>query len=217
MEYEKSKISNQLKEKNINATLFIGNLDQKINEEILWELFLQIGPIATLILPRDKIDFHHFGYCFIEYESQMDCDYAIKLFNPLKLFNKTITINKLNNNATLFEVGATIFIGNLSKTVNEKVFLYVIKLLYDSFSHFGVITKTPKILNSYISKKTKRFGLITYGSFESSDAAIYAMNGQYFSGRVIYVSYAYLDNSSIVTPKKIQNMATLPKDYFRKI
>jgi len=70
-------------------------------------------------------------------------------------------------------------------------------LLYDSFSNFGVITKTPKILNSYMAKKIKRFGIVTYGSFESSDAAIYAMNGQYFSGRVIYVSYAYSDNSSI--------------------
>lgn len=71
------------------------------------------------------------------------------------------------------------------------------KLLYDSFSNFGVITKMPKILNSYKSKKIKRFGIVTYGSFESSDAAIYAMNGQYFSGCIIYVSYAYLGSSSL--------------------
>lgn len=31
MDSEKGKISNQLKEKNINATLFIGNLDYKVN------------------------------------------------------------------------------------------------------------------------------------------------------------------------------------------
>jgi len=76
MDFEKGKITNQLKEKNINATLFIGNIDQKVNEEILWELFIQTGPIATLILPRDKVDFHHFGYCFVEYESVVDCDYV---------------------------------------------------------------------------------------------------------------------------------------------
>jgi len=204
MDFEKGKITNQLKEKNINATLFIGNIDQKVNEEILWELFIQTGPIATLILPRDKVDFHHFGYCFVEYESVVDCDYTVKIFNPLKLYNKFITISKLNNNTTMFEVGATIFIGNLSKDVTEK-------LLYDSFSNFGVITKTPKILNSYMAKKIKRFGIVTYGSFESSDAAIYAMNGQYFSGRVIYVSYAYSDNSST------SNTAVLPKDCFPKI
>jgi len=46
MDFEKGKITNQLKEKNINATLFIGNIDQKVNEEILWELFIQTGPIG---------------------------------------------------------------------------------------------------------------------------------------------------------------------------
>ena len=30
MNFEKGKITNQLKEKNINATLFISNIDQKV-------------------------------------------------------------------------------------------------------------------------------------------------------------------------------------------
>ena len=68
-----------------------------------------------------------------------------------------------------------------------------------------------------MTKKTKKFGIITYGSFEASDAAIYAMNGQYFSGRVIYVSYAYLNNSSFYFFYKITNMVISPKDYSRKI
>jgi len=49
---------------------------------------------------------------------------TVKIFNPLKLYNKFITISKLNNNTTMFEVGATIFIGNLSKDVTEKVFFF---------------------------------------------------------------------------------------------
>lgn len=44
------------------------------------------------------------------------------------------------------DVGANIFIGNLDPEIDEK-------LLYDTFSAFGVILQTPKVSN-YNVKKT---------------------------------------------------------------
>ena len=41
------------------------------------------------------------------------------------------------------DVGANIFIGNLDPEVDEK-------LLYDTFSAFGVILQTPKVGNNFI-------------------------------------------------------------------
>jgi splicing factor 3B subunit 4 len=41
----------------------------------------------------------------------------------------------------------------------------------------------------------KNFGFISYDSFESSDAAIQAMNGQFLSNRPISVSYAFKKES----------------------
>lgn len=41
------------------------------------------------------------------------------------------------------DVGANIFIGNLDPEVDEK-------LLYDTFSAFGVILQTPKVFNKYL-------------------------------------------------------------------
>lgn len=82
------------------------------------------------------------------------------------------------------DVGANLFIGNLDAEVDEK-------LLYDAFSTFGVIVSTPKIMRDPDTGASKGFGFVSYDSFEASDAAIQAMNGQYLGGRPISVNYAY--------------------------
>lgn len=46
-------------ERNQEATLYIGNIDLKVNEEILWELFTQCGPVVNVHIPRDKITGDH--------------------------------------------------------------------------------------------------------------------------------------------------------------
>lgn len=46
-------------ERNQEATIYIGNVDLKVNEEILWELFVQCGPVVNVHIPRDKITGDH--------------------------------------------------------------------------------------------------------------------------------------------------------------
>ncbi len=41
----------------------------------------------------------------------------------------------------------------------------------------------------------KGFGFVQYDNFESADAAIEAMNGQYLMNKVITVTYAYKKDS----------------------
>ena len=64
------------------------------------------------------------------------------------------------------------YLGNLDPEVDEK-------LLYDTFSAFGVILTTPKIQRDPETGNSKGFAFINYASFEASDAAIEAMNGKY--------------------------------------
>jgi splicing factor 3B subunit 4 len=65
------------------------------------------------------------------------------------------------------------------------------KLLYDTFSAFGVIAQTPKIMRDPDTGNSRGFGFVSYDSFEASDAAIEAMNGQFLCNRPISVTYAY--------------------------
>lgn len=170
-------------ERNQEATLYIGNCDQRVNEEILWELFLQCGPVVSVQMPRDKITTEHQGYGFVEFKSEEDADYAIKIMHMTKLYGKPIKVNKASQDKRTQEVGANIWIGNLDPDVDEK-------MLFDTFNSFGLILST-KITRDPETGESKGHGFVSYDSFESADAAIEAMNGQYFSNRTIKVQYAF--------------------------
>jgi splicing factor 3B subunit 4 len=72
------------------------------------------------------------------------------------------------------------------------------KLLYDTFSAFGTLTETPKIMRDADTGLHKGCGFVSYDSFESSDLAIECMNQQYLCNRAIQVYiYIYLRCSII--------------------
>lgn len=139
-------------------------------------------------MPKDRVTQLHQGYGFVEFLSEEDADYAIKIMNMIKLYGKPIRVNKASAHQKNLDVGANIFIGNLDPEVDEK-------LLYDTFSAFGVILQTPKIMRDPETGNSKGFAFINFASFEASDAAMDAMNGQYLCNRPITVSYAFKKDS----------------------
>jgi len=43
----------------IDATIYVGGLDEKVNESILWELFVQAGPVVNVHMPKDRVTALH--------------------------------------------------------------------------------------------------------------------------------------------------------------
>ncbi|VDO94382.1 unnamed protein product [Soboliphyme baturini] len=173
-----------IQERNQDATIYVGGLDEKVSETILWELFVQGGPVVSVHMPKDRITNQHQGYGFVEFMGEEDADYAIKIMNMIKLYGKPIRVNKASAHQKNLDIGANIFIGNLDPEVDEK-------LLYDTFSAFGIILQVPKIMRDPDTGNSKGFAFINFASFEASDAAIEAMNGQYLCNRPITASYAF--------------------------
>lgn len=66
-----------------------------MSETILWELFVQAGPVVNVHMPKDRITQNHQGYGFVEFMSEEDADYAIKIMNMIKLYGKPIRVNKV--------------------------------------------------------------------------------------------------------------------------
>ena len=85
-------------------------------------------------------------------------------------------------------ISASILVDNLDPEVDEK-------LLDEKFSVFGVLLLKPKIQRDFETGNSEGFAFIKYASFEASDAAIEAMNGQYLCNRAISVSYAFKKDS----------------------
>ncbi len=64
----------------------------------------------------------------------------------------------------------------------------MMQLLYDTFSAFGVVVATPKIMRDPDTGGSRGFGFVGYDCFEASDAAIEAMSGQYLCNRHVHLS-----------------------------
>ncbi|KAJ1946093.1 Spliceosome-associated protein 49, partial [Linderina macrospora] len=117
-------------ERNQEASVYIGNLDDRVTDELIWELMTQAGPVTNVHLPKDRVTQSTQGYGFCEFQSSDDADYAVKLLNMIKLFGKPIRVNKSSADRRTQDIGAILFIGNLDPDVDEK-------LLYDTFGAFG--------------------------------------------------------------------------------
>ncbi len=173
-------------ERNQDCTLHISNLDNKVDEEILYELFIQCGPVVSLHLPKDKVTKTHQGFAFLEFRNESDCNYAIKIMNLIKVYGKPIKLSKASTDKRITNIGANIFVGNLSKDIDDKI-------LRNIFSNFGTVVNLRLIEDK---TKTKQHALIDYSSFESSDNAIKSMNEQMLYGKKLVVEYALKPNSS---------------------
>jgi len=183
-----------------DSTLYVGNLDERCTDSLVWELMLQVGPIINVHLPKDRVTQSHQGYGFVEFGSEEDADYAAKIMNQIRLWGKPIRVNKasadkrgasgggvaLGENGGLGGgqgVGAELFVGNLDTMVDEKV-------LFETFSRFGPLIAPPKVARDD-SNLSKGYGFISYADFEASDDAITNMHGQYLMNKEITVQYAY--------------------------
>ncbi|KAF9892193.1 hypothetical protein FE257_002599 [Aspergillus nanangensis] len=166
-------------EQDKEATVYVGNLDERVTDSLVWELMLQAGRIVNVHLPKDRVTQSHQGYGFVEFISEEDAEYASRIMNGIRLYGKPIRVNKASaDKQKSVEIGAELFIGNLDPMVSEQV-------LYDTFSRFGnLIARDDNNLS-------KGYGFVSFGDFESSDGAITNMNGQYLMNKQISVQYAY--------------------------
>jgi splicing factor 3B subunit 4 len=183
-------LSTQQSDRNPEATCFVGSIDLQVTEEILWELCVQVGPVVSVYMPKDRVTGEHQGYGFVEFKSAEDSSYAIKTLNMIKLYGKPIRVAPAQQaEKDAMDVGANIFVGNLDADVDET-------LLHTTFSAFGGMAKNPKVMRDPETGVSKGFGFVSFADFESSDQAIEVMDGQFLGGRPIQVNYAFKKDKS---------------------
>ncbi|KAK7206757.1 RNA-binding domain-containing protein [Myxozyma melibiosi] len=171
-------------ERNQEATVYVGNLDEQVTDALIWELMLQAGPVVNVHLPKDRITQQHQGFGFCEFQSEQDADYAAQIMNQIRLFGKPIRVNKASaNKQRNLDVGAELFVGNLDPLVDER-------MLSDTFSRFGALISPAKVARNEAGE-SKGYGFVSFDSFEASDAAIEGMNNQFLMTKQCTVTYAF--------------------------
>lgn len=180
----------QENERNLNASIYVGNLDPQITEPLLYELFIQVGPVRLLNLPKDRVLRTHQGFGFVEFNTSEDASYVLNVLNGVRLFGKTLKMKKTDHSTTqggdlkpIMSVGARLFVKNLSPLVDEKY-------LRETFSRFGNLIEPPLIVKDE-NGVSKGHGFIEYDDFENSDMAIAKMDGMLLMNNRILLAYAY--------------------------
>ncbi|KAL8292888.1 hypothetical protein RQP46_000582 [Phenoliferia psychrophenolica] len=175
---------NKQEDRNQEATVYMGNLDERCTDALIWELMLQAGPVVNVHLPKDRISMSHQGYGFCEFLTEDDAEYACKIMNQIKLYGKPIRVNKASSDRKQLDIGANLFVGNLDPNVDER-------MLFDTFMSFGTLVQPAKISRDTTTGASKGYGFISFDSFEASDAAIESMNNQFLMNKPVTVGYAF--------------------------
>ncbi|GJD07459.1 Splicing factor 3B subunit 4 [Galdieria sulphuraria] len=110
--------------------------------------------------------------------------FKVMVLNMVRVYAKPLRLQQASTDKRSMDIGANLFVGNLSQEVDEK-------LLYDTFSAFGAIIETPHIMRDPETGESKGYGFIKFDSFEASDAAIETMNGQFLGNNQVTVQYAF--------------------------
>lgn len=169
---------------NQDATIFVSDLTQNVTEDILWELFLQMGPVVSVQIPKDKEKDVKNGYAFVEMATEEDARYAVQILNGIPLFSspmKVTTSNAIKEDED--DYPAKLFVSGLAPSITDME-------LTSFFSQFGKVI-SAKVVIDPSSGISNGHAFVTYSKFDESDIAIANANGQYFNGQAISVCYAY--------------------------
>ncbi|XP_037401900.1 RNA binding motif protein 11 isoform X3 [Pygocentrus nattereri] len=78
-------------QRDIDKTVFVSNLHSCVREEILYELFLQAGPVKKVVIPRDR-EGHQRSFGFVYYKHAEAVPYAIELLDGIWLYGRPISL-----------------------------------------------------------------------------------------------------------------------------
>ncbi|KAG2497432.1 hypothetical protein HYH03_004587 [Edaphochlamys debaryana] len=78
---------------NPKTTLYVGGLEETVNDATLHAAFLPFGEIKEVNIPLDHATGTHRGFGFVEYEDKEDAAAAIDNMHNAELFGRVLKVN----------------------------------------------------------------------------------------------------------------------------
>lgn len=76
----------------VDRTLWVGNLSEKVNDELLYELFLQAGPLDKVVIPREKDGGRQKNFAFVTFSHDVSVPYTIQMMDGMQLFGRPLRL-----------------------------------------------------------------------------------------------------------------------------
>jgi len=162
-----------------SASLYVGDLNPDVNETQLFEVFKQLGPVASIRVCRDAVTRRSLGYAYVNYHAMQDAERALDMLNYSELKGRPMRIMWSQRDPSLRKTGnGNIFIKNLDKSIDNKS-------LYDTFARFGNILSCKVAFDE--TGNSRGFGFVHYETGEAAEQAIATTNAKTLNGKKVFV------------------------------
>ncbi|XP_064466062.1 nucleolysin TIAR-like isoform X3 [Ornithodoros turicata] len=164
-------------------TLYVGNLDSAVTEELLLAVFAQIGPVkGCKIIHEPGND----PYCFVEFTDHHAAAAALLAMNKRHCLGKEMKVNWATSPGNTPKLDTSkhyhIFVGDLSPEIETTQ-------LRDAFAPFGEISDC-RVVRDPQTLKSKGYGFVSFVKKADAENAISTMNGQWLGSRAIRTNWA---------------------------
>ncbi|CAI1928427.1 hypothetical protein SEUBUCD650_0D04190 [Saccharomyces eubayanus] len=161
---------------------------------------------------------HHAGYCFVEFESQKDAQFALSLnatplpnfYSPTtnsqtnSTFKRTFRLNWASGATLQSSIPSTpefsLFVGDLSPTATEADLLSLFQTRFKS-------VKTVRVMTDPLTGSSRCFGFVRFGNEDERRRALIEMSGKWFQGRALRVAYATPRNNMMLQLQEQQQQS----------
>ncbi|GFS46815.1 nucleolysin TIAR [Trichonephila inaurata madagascariensis] len=183
VKYDSAMSNKELSNESHPRTLYVGNLDPTVTEELILALFGQIGPVkGCKIIQEPGND----PYCFVEFTDHQAAAAALLAMNKRQCLGKEMKVNWATSPSNTPKQDTSkhhhIFVGDLSPEIETVQ-------LREAFAPFGEISDC-RVVRDPQTLKSKGYGFVSFVKKVEAENAISAMNGQWIGNRAIRTNWA---------------------------
>lgn len=163
--------------------VYVGRLPPTATAESLREKFSEFNVVDVACIPDTVLGHSCKGFAFVTVASPEDAAKAASTMNGTMFEDRVMEVRlknapreQLQKETSAFDPDANLYVGGLTESMNEDT-------LRDIFAPYGLVQKV-KVIRDHATQQLKGYGFVQMMDPSHAQAAILALDGQFFSDSV---------------------------------